>query len=465
MGTLEMTELEVEVEQQIIRAEIIDWSEYDTDPRRDQYETQDPLMVIPHVVYHFLGPPINKLFPSTDNIKQFCAEGIYFNENYFLELTWDEDASRFDAQIVTPKIGNIFQVTYSPKFIGKRLLVQNKYFGFKHTNSTNFVNYNRNYNFTQREAPDKIDVSWLSNYVNLLNEDAIEDKNIYCSIPNSRRPAKNFNGFHDQMQAFANDQSSVLFQFLNGEETNEDLLRMKGEWLERKGKGKGRGYPKGKGYFQGSFNPYQVVGQYDKGKSVPKGFQKGSYEPKGKGVSYNHPQNASPFNEFVNKSCFIVEDDSVYRYSKEKGLSKISISEISHLKQSIDEIETLLLVLQDKRELLKSRIKSSEKVQDDSIKEEEKPKPRDKTKKDSKEDSSSGDDTPEPASKPSKEKSKDSSDSSDSEVIKMKRKKVKKKKKSKKVPKSEGSDTSDDAEEDKPRHKHKTKKVKGKGDK
>merc|ERR1712045_810846 len=119
MGTLTMSEPELE-EQQTVKAERINWSQIDVDPRRVSYETKDPVLIIPHVVYHYLGPPVNAIFPSTDNLKQFCAEGIYFNENYFLELTWDETEDHFDAQIITPKIANILSVSYAPKFISKR---------------------------------------------------------------------------------------------------------------------------------------------------------------------------------------------------------------------------------------------------------------------------------------------------------------------------------------------------------
>jgi len=465
MGTLPMAEIEEE-EEQPIKAERIDWSLIDTDSRREYYETQDRFMIIPHVVYHYIGPPVNRLFPSTDNLKQFCAEGIYFNENYFLELTWDEAEERYDAQLITPKIGNIFHVTYAPKFISKRFLTHNKYFGFKLTNSTNFVVYNKNYNFSQREAPEEIDISWLSDHVNLLNEDALDDRNIYSNVPNSQRPSKNLNGFHEQMNAFARNPESVLFDFLNNEETNEEILRMKGAWLAMKGKGKGK--YKGKGFRQANpFNYYQFKGQYQKGNMYFKGSQKGQYEAQGKGPNYQTPKTtSSPFDEFKSKACFLIEDDTIYRYTEEKGLSKISIGETSLLKQSIKEIDTMMLILKDKKTLLKSKLKSSAKSLEDSDKDEEKPKSKGKPLKEKPKDSSSSEeDKPKPKHKVVKEKPKESSESSESEIIKMKTKKTKKKKKETDTVKSDESGTSEEEDEDRPPSKSKPKKKKKKKDK
>merc|ERR1712024_19850 len=113
----------------------------------------------------------------------------------------------------------------------------------------------------------------------------------------------------------------------------------------------------------------------------------------------------------MGKSFFLIEDDTIYTHSEEKGLTKISLNDTSSLKKSINNLDTCLLVLKDKRSLLKSKLKSTRKNSETSDKEEEKPKSKLKPIKEKpKESSESEEEKPKTRhkSKPIKEKPKES---------------------------------------------------------
>jgi len=106
----------------------IDWTKIDTGKDRHKYETKNEYFIIPYVIYHYIGPPVNKLFPSGDNLKSIPVEGVYFTGSNFFAID-DISEDQPETNIVFPFVGNIEEVTYSVKFCSKVCLRENKYFG------------------------------------------------------------------------------------------------------------------------------------------------------------------------------------------------------------------------------------------------------------------------------------------------------------------------------------------------
>jgi len=357
-----MAEFNSQEEAYGFQEEEIDWFSMDRDSRASNYCSNTEYLILPYVIYHYIGHPVNMLFPSTQNLTIFPCKGVYFHENYFVEVTESDDGEGFLAEIITPRIADLSKVTYSPKFISKRLLTKNKYFGYWFIDNPDFVQYSFTFNLMKRMGTVEPNADWLNDYVTLINGDSINKKSIHSNVPLNRKDNRQLDSFFTYVNETINDDDSVIRQYLSNEiEMPDEIHRMISKWEAKKGvqkgaKGKGKPKGKGKGYSKGKNFYYQTS--------------------KGKGYnSYSQPniidEKISKILAVVDNPCFVIEDEAIYKIDDEKNITKLSITN-SDKDELQKDLEILLGVIKGKIRSCSMNSSKPSKVDEDEHK---KPKP------------------------------------------------------------------------------------------
>jgi len=346
MGTLNMTDNTIE-------PETIDWKSIDTDERASAYESKTPYVILPGIIYHFIGPPINMLLPSTQNLSQYRSEGVYFNENYFLEVTLDDDNNEYIGEFFYPKIGDMSQVSYCPKFISTRYLIDNYYFGNRFTNNNQYVKFNRNYNLNQR-TNEKFEVDWLEEHVTLINKDEYREKSLHGNVPLSKRISKDMKSFNDQTLKDIDNEDSQVYSLVSGQtDIPDDVTVMLERWQENKGKGKGKG----------------------KGPSKGKG-KEGKSTDGLKGYPNKTPTIDSKIANIVKNPCYIIEDENIYKITEDHNIEKLSLTSKIPTSELISELSLLKQIISSKIANLKGEPLRIELNKDDKKKKTPKAQPK-----------------------------------------------------------------------------------------
>merc|ERR1739836_97365 len=321
MGTLRLRKTMAEKDE--IKPEVIDWEKFDS--RCKNYESQKSYLVYPDIIYHFIGPPVNKLFPSTDNLLQFKTQGIYFNEYYFVEVSWNDDESRWEAEIISPVVSDLKRVTYSIKFISTRFLKNNRYFGFHYTDHSDHVCYSRSYNLNSMEGRSDYNFNWSDESITILNEDEVARKLIFTR-PDTEN--KNIHSFFESIKADVKDESSEYYNFLiEGSQPPESISNLKDIWREKKEQQKGKG----------------------KDKSSGKG-----YDNKGKGKGGFNFRVDAQLAMILSQKCYIIEDEDVYKVAPDQELHKISLTDSANRDQNIESLKVLIQILENKLAICES---------------------------------------------------------------------------------------------------------------
>jgi len=303
----------------VVKPKNIDWSKIDTDVRRKNYETQDPYPVIKNIIYHYIGPPVNKLFPSADNLKSVLLPGLYFTGLNFLFVR-DVDSDSPDAEIVFPFLGDINKVTFSVKFIPNDSFYPQKYFGTKFTCSDEYTSAHYVLNLSKSVNSGNKDFRINSfDIVNVTNPDDAEKFSIH-NKPRSLQSASkvDFMLFFNHSKTKLNDPEEELHSIVHIG-PSEQVQRLVDNYSRRNSK-----QTNGQSPFQNNQQP-------------------------------RLPNELYQMSLLMKSSLLIIEDDSLHHYDhKEKKISKLSLIDTANRKLYKSQLESAKTIIESKLLLLKA---------------------------------------------------------------------------------------------------------------
>merc|ERR1712228_339403 len=301
MGTLtKMGDTERQLKQLVVN-----WKLLDRDRSSVNYYTQEEYSIFPGVVYHYLANPVQKVFPSVDNLVNFVLPGIYFHPDYFLSVHYNDMTERYEGTIIKPRAIDAKSATYTVKFISKKWLINNKYFGSAFTTNPDYVSVWKIYNLAKREF-EPPDLEWLNDFVELLNPDSLETLATKSPTPTERTIVcglKDALAFHKSLNEDTDDQDNSLYlEYYSADDDVMSVIRTFEDEI-RSGKG-GKGRGKGKQYW------------YSEGKSQGKGFEQTPSQPP---IDDN-------LRSLLNGECHIINfEGDLFSWVPDSDLRKITV--------------------------------------------------------------------------------------------------------------------------------------------
>merc|ERR1712038_248663 len=310
----------------------INWEAIDAGVQAVNYCTPIKYSIYPGIVYHYISSPVQKVFPSVDNLVALKVPGIYFHPDFFLKVFYNEETEEFEASIIKPKGISAKESTFTVKFMSKRWLDSNQYFGGRFTTNAEYVNIWKVYNLVTRE-PRVPDISWLNQYVRILNPDDLE---MYCThqtTPTDRLttlPSSDLNEFHRELDADIDEKENSIYTEYYSTNTNviNTIAHIQREIALGKGKGKGK-----------------------------YGFEKG----KGKGYEFNMPRE-SPINlklkQVLGSQSYIIDAEGMlHSWYAPDNLSRISVFKSENKSAHLEVINGLIDELQSMKSTFEASIK------------------------------------------------------------------------------------------------------------
>jgi len=343
-------------EEGVVDPEKIDWTKIDKGEKRVNYETSDEHTIFPYLIYQYLGHPVNRLFLSADNLRHYPCNGIYFADSCFIEVECDDD-DEYYATIIKINVGDLRRVTYSSKFISKKYLIDNKYFGFYFTDSLRHVVYNKTVNFErvfQNDTPEnRYNIKWLEDFITITN---IEDHDELCiyniqtrSITKSKRE---IDSIFSNIKKMSGDPDSGLSKLLCNEIDLDPEIQIRCEKYVNYKIAKGEGVP-GKGQYDAkgrgkSKNSYYIPprGYYNQA-SDNQSFKTKSRD----NVHQSLSEDQKKIQDITSNPCFIIEDTNVYKVNDNGAVKKLSLTSPEGKKESLKELKSLLTIIQEKLKL------------------------------------------------------------------------------------------------------------------
>merc|ERR1712087_22720 len=349
MGTLKKME-DSAVEMRKIS---INWKQIDKGKQANNYYTPEKYIIYPGVVYHYIAAPVQKVFPSVDNIMNFVLPGIYFHPDYFLAVHYNKTKKEYEASIIKPRNLDLKSVTFSIKFISKPWLSDNQYFGSEYTTNPNYVSVWKVYNLSSRES-EVPDISWLEEYVGILNPDDLRSLCLNSRTDNERTRVcgkADYYDYHTRLEEDIDDQDNSVYAsyYMDNEKTDNIVNHIKGEIGASKGKGKGKGF---------KFFP-------SKGKGKASDYEEMREPPIHPGIRH-----------LTENDCYIIDlEGKLYSWSAPDKLTTISVFRSNDKRADLLTLKKVIEEMQTQKEAFELSIKRESKEDEDRRKPQDSRKP------------------------------------------------------------------------------------------
>jgi len=293
--------------------------------------------------YVFFGPPVRRIFPSASNLNEVTMAGIYFTGKHFIRVI-QEGSTGFVAELIKPNIPGLKQVTFCVIFVPAFNYRDWIYFGASFSADISLCMSSRIINITKMaDNPEASSYVWLEDFVSIRNIDEVETTHI--AVVNSR-PTVNVdeNEFFGALeQGIHEGNQDILNIIVNGEFCEFTLSQIRLYIQSTKGKGKGG----------------RRSWKLPRGIDLSDVTNVGDELSRGKGSGYSAPLRPDhPINS-LRGDLTIIQDTNIYQFNGGK-LSQISIrDERKALKQHLRHLELVESVIQAKRKLINSNLRSS----------------------------------------------------------------------------------------------------------